>query len=158
MEVRVRRAEERDIPRIAGLLLQVAAVHAEGRPDLFKKGSRKYSDEQLSRILADEKTPVFVAVDDADAVLGYAFCMDATHPDDSLFTPVRTLYVDDICVDEKARGKGVGRGIYAFVRAWAKAEGYHNITLNVWSCNPTATRFYLSLGLTPYKVGMEDIL
>ena len=67
-------------------------------------------------------------------------------------------YIDDICVDENARGKGVGKAVYEYVRAWAKEEGYYNLTLNVWSCNPGAMKFYLAMGLTPYKTGMETIL
>ena len=51
--MKVRRAEERDIPRIAELLPQVAKVHADGRPDLFKAGHRKYTDEELKAILRD---------------------------------------------------------------------------------------------------------
>ena len=89
--MKVRRAEEQDIPKIGELLLQVAAVHAKGRPDLFKAGQRKYTDEELKDILRDPARPVFVAADDDDLPLGYAFCMDATHPDDNMFTPVRTL-------------------------------------------------------------------
>lgn len=156
--MRIRRAEERDIPRIQELLLQVGAVHAEGRPDLFKAGGTKYTAEQLKEILRDETRPVFVAVDGDDVVSGYAFCVDMTHPEDNLLTSVRTLYIDDICVDEKARGRGVGKAVYEYVRAWAKGEGYYNLTLNVWSCNPAAMKFYLAMGLTPYKVGMEELL
>lgn len=153
----VRKAEEKDIPRIAELLLQVAAVHAHGRPDLFKRGERKYTDEELADILRDPKRPVFVAEEDG-TVLGYAFCVDVTHENDNILTPVRTLYVDDICVDEGARGKGVGKTLYNFVREWAKEQGYYNLTLNVWSCNPSAMKFYLAMGLVPQKVGMETIL
>lgn len=153
----VRKAEEKDIPRIAELLLQVAAVHADGRPDLFKKGARKYTDEELSEILRDESRPVFVAEKDG-FVQGYAFCVDVTHRNDNILTPVRTLYVDDICVDESARGQGVGKTIYTYVRDWAKEQGYYNLTLNVWSCNPSAMKFYLAMGLVPQKVGMETVL
>ena len=89
--MKVRRAEERDIPRIGELLLQVAEVHAKGRPDLFRAGQRKYTDEDLKAILRDPARPVFVAVDEDDVPVCYAFCADATHLDDNLLTPVRTL-------------------------------------------------------------------
>lgn len=156
--MKVRRAAERDIPRIAELLLQVGGVHAAGRPDLFKRNARKYTDEELTSILRDDKRPVFVAEDERGEVLGYAFTADATHLHDNILTPVRILYVDDICVDENARGRGVGRTLYEFVRAWAKEQGYYALTLNVWSCNPDAMKFYIAMGLVPYKVGMECIL
>ena len=59
----IRRAEERDIPRIHELLAQVAQVHHTGRPDLFRAGGRKYTDTQLSQKINDENTPIFVLTD-----------------------------------------------------------------------------------------------
>ena len=58
----VRMAEEKDIPRIHELLSQVAMVHHRGRPDLFKYGQRKYTDEQLKEILHDPKRPMTISV------------------------------------------------------------------------------------------------
>ena len=78
--------------------------------------------------------------------------------DDILLVDAKTLYIDDICVDEKARGKHVGTALYAHVKAYAKSQGCYNITLNVWNCNPGAMQFYEALGLVPRKVEMEAIL
>ena len=108
--MRIRRAEERDIPRIQELLLQVGAVHAEGRPDLFKAGGTKYTAEQLKEILRDETRPVFVAVDGDDVVSGYAFCVDMTHPDDNLLTPrAHSVHRRHLCGRKGAR-KGRRQG------------------------------------------------
>lgn len=54
----IRRAVDADIPALDRMLFQ---VHHEARPDLFKAGAKKYTDAQLKAILADDKTPVFVA-------------------------------------------------------------------------------------------------
>lgn len=153
----VRYANEKDIPRLADLLCQVLNVHQKGRPDIFKAGARKYTDAELSAILADENTPVFVAEDDT-GVLGYAFCIFTQHKDHNVLTDVKTLYIDDLCVDEAARGKGVGRLLYEHVLAYAKEAGCYNVTLNVWACNESAMRFYEHLGLVPQKTYMETIL
>jgi len=157
----IRRATLTDLPGLAKLLDQVLMVHYQGRPDLFKPHTRKYTDAQLREILADEERPVFVGVAEDAApgeVLGYAFCVHEHYPDSPSLTPVHTLYIDDICVDEAARGQHVGSRIYAHVIDWARAQGYYNVTLNVWTCNPGAQKFYESLGMTPYKVCMEQIL
>ena len=69
-----------------------------------------------------------------------------------------TLYIDDICVDEAARGQGVGRMLFERIREYARELGAYNLTLNVLSCNPDARAFYEKLGLVPYKTGMEMIL
>ena len=70
----IRRAENRDIPRLLELLSQVLEVHAAGRPDIFISGTTKYGPEELEEILKDDGRPVFVSTDGEDRVLGYAFC------------------------------------------------------------------------------------
>lgn len=153
----VRRAEARDIPALMRLLVQVNMVHHNGRPDLFKGPTTKYAEDELAAIIADKQTPVFVCVDETDHVLGHGFCV-LQHSGGRLLVERDTLYIDDICVDEAARGMGVGRALYEHICAFAREAGCYNVTLNVWSCNPGAAAFYEKLGLKPYKTGMEEIL
>lgn len=153
----VRMAVEKDIPKIGDLLLQVDLVHHNGRPDIFKIG-RKYSDEELMNLLKDTQRPILVSVDEKDEVLGYCFCIYQQHKDNSVLTDIKTLYIDDLCVDEKLRGKHIGRELYESAVKLAKDNACYNVTLNVWSCNPSAMRFYESLGLVPQKIGMEMIV
>ncbi len=153
----IRRAKEKDISKIGGLLSQVDLVHHNGRPDIFKIG-RKYSDEELKILLKDDNRPILVAVDENDDVMGYCFCIFQQHIDNSVLTDIKTLYIDDLCVDEKLRGKHIGKELYAAAVKLAKDNSCYNLTLNVWSCNESAMRFYESRGLTPQKVGMEVIL
>ena len=153
----VRRAEARDIPAILDLLVQVDMVHHNGRPDLFKGPATKYGAEELERILVDEETPVFVCEDEQGRVRGHGFCM-MQHSGGRLLEEHTTVYIDDICVDEAARGQGVGRVLYNHILAFAREKGAYNVTLNVWTCNPGAMAFYEKLGLVPYRIGMEKIL
>ena len=154
----VRKAENRDIPAILNLLVQVDMVHHKGRPDLFKGPATKYSEEQLRVILTDPETPVFVCVDEGGQVLGHAFCMFQQRRNDNILTDIRTLYIDDICVDQAARGQGVGRTLYDYVHQFARETGCYNLTLNVWALNEGARRFYEKCGLVPQKYGMETLL
>ena len=154
----IRRAQEKDMERIHLLLNQVAMVHHIGRPDLYKAGTRKYTDDQLKAIIADDQRPILVATDDADQVLGYAFCIFRQELDNNILTDIKTLYVDDLCVDETLRGQHIGKALYDAAVQYAKDHGCYNLTLNVWSCNESAMRFYQSCGLKPQKVGMELIL
>ena len=157
----IRRATPHDLPGIDLLLSQVLDVHHAGRPDLFKPHARKYTDEQLLQIIADDDRPIFVAVEEGAApgsVLGYAFCVHQQHVDDNILTDVRTLYIDDLCVDQASRGLHVGTRLYQHVLDYARSSGCYNVTLNVWACNESAHRFYEHLGLRPQKFGMEQIL
>ena len=153
----VRRAECRDIPRIGELLSQVKMVHHLGRPDIFKIG-RKYIDAELELLICDNSRPILVAVDENERVLGYAFCVLQQHVNSDLMTDIRTLYIDDLCVDEALRGMHIGKALYEASADLARREGCYNLTLNVWSCNESAMAFYKSCGLVPQKVGMEKIL
>ena len=155
----IRKAEPRDIPGLMQLLLQVDMVHHNGRPDLFKGPATKYTEAELAEILRKEETPVFVLTDETDSeILGHAFCILQQHENDHVLTDIRTLYIDDICVDENARRQHVGRRLYDAVLAYAKDIGCYNVTLNVWTCNPGAQAFYESCGMKPQKIGMETIL
>jgi len=155
--ITVRPATKNDIPALMTLLVQVNMVHHNGRPDLFKGPTTKYTETELADILADPATPVFVGVDESGRVLGHGFCV-MQHSGGQLMEEHDTLYIDDICVDEAAQGRGVGRALYDAILAFARQEGCYNVTLNVWSCNPGAMRFCEKLGLKPYKIGMETIL
>lgn len=156
--MKIRRAETRDAGRINELLFQVAKIHANGRPDIFKTATKKYSDQKLIEIIGNASSPVFVATDENDYVLGYAFCVFEETKDSILLQDKKTLYIDDICVDENLRGKHVGKSLYDFVENFAKEEEFDNITLNVWSFNESAYKFYEKCGMTPLKTTMEKSL
>ena len=163
----IRSANEEDIPRIIELLHQVNMVHHVIRPDLFKPHTTKYNEQELRSLLLDSSKPIFVCVNGEEQlegeqgrvkVLGYAFCQISEVKDNLLLEDIKTLYVDDICVDENARGKHIGKALYEFVRNYAKNIGCNNITLNVWEGNNAALRFYQSMGMHVQKTTMEEIL
>ncbi len=157
----IRPATEADIPRLEALLYQVHDLHAEGRPDLFRKGCKKYTREELLDILADPSgRPIFVYESEEASertVKAYCFCIHMESTAASM-VPIRTLYIDDLCVDEQYRGQGIGYCLYEHVLNYARTKGYYNVTLNVWACNPAAMRFYEKCGMQVQKVGMECIL
>ncbi len=153
----IRFAVEKDIPRLGDLLRQVCLVHHNGRPDIFNAG-RKYTDEELVELLKDATRPILVAADDTDTVIGYCFCVYQQPAPGGALMPHKTLYIDDLCVDENIRGQGIGRTLYDAALAMARDSDCYNVTLNVWSCNPTALKFYEKLGMKPQKIGMEQIL
>ena len=157
MQNHVRPAEARDIPALLALLVQVNRVHSEGRPDLFKPET-KYGAEDLRAVIANPDTPVFVYEDGTGRVLGHGFCMLQRPDNTRLLQDILTLYIDDICVDEGARGRHVGKALFDHIRSFAVEKGCHNITLHVWACNPEAETFYRNLGFKPQKICLEEIL
>lgn len=155
--IKVRRAESGDLAVVNKLLYQVEDLHRVGRPDIFKPGEKKYTDEQLLQIFKSELTPVFVAVE-GDAVLGYVFCIVQQTVGAKCIFDHKTLYIDDLCVDESARGKGVGKILYDYAIDYARSIGCHNVTLHVWEKNPGARAFYEKMGMGVQQTTMEVVL
>ena len=155
MEIRF--AQAKDVRGILKLLQQVGHVHHEGRPDIFRTNAQKYGASQILAMLDQSATPIFLAVG-GGAVLGYGFCQFQKYEKDSVMTDHTTLYIDDLCVEENSRRMGIGQAIYQQILRYAKARHCYNVTLNVWTCNPGAQKFYESLGMKPQKIGMETVL
>ena len=151
----IRKAKKEDIKRIIELLHQVDMVHHVLRPDLFKPNTTKYNEQELEAMLSDDCKPIFVF--DDGMVLGYAFCQISEVRNDQLLEDIKTLYIDDICVDEKARGKHVGKALYEYVRDYAKSIDCNHITMNVWEGNEPALHFYRSMGMQVQKTTMEIV-
>ena len=152
----IRKANKEDVKRIMELLHQVNMVHHVLRPDLFKPHTTKYNEQELESMLDDNSKPIFVY--DDGGVSGYAFCQVSEVKNHLLLEDIKTLYIDDICVDENARGKHVGKALYEYVREYAQSIGCYNITLNVWEGNDAAYRFYKNMGMQVQKTTMEIIL
>lgn len=149
----IRKAETADIPDLLRLLVQVCNVHQDIRPDIFKRDGVKYTESDLTELLADDTRPVWCAVEDGQ-FLGYCFCQWESTPEAAVGFARKELYIDDLCVDEAARGKGVATALFRFVTDTAKAAGADFITLNVWHGN-SALDFYEKMGMKPRKVCME---
>ena len=153
----LRFANEQDIPGMIRLLLQVGQVHHEIRPDLFRAGAQKYDEAALKQLLADPARPILIAELD-NTVAGYAFCILQETKNDPVLCDRKVLYIDDLCVEETLRGKGIASALYERVLDYAKEIGCHSVTLNVWCGNDSAMAFYEKCGLKPQKIGMEKVL
>ncbi len=159
--MKIRRAENRDIPDVLDLLVQVCMVHHIARPDLFNGPGTKYDAEQLVKIFADDSTPVFVATEEIDGkekVVGHCFCIFEETPENTSRKKVRTLYIDDLSVDREMRGRKIGTALFEHVRSYAKASNCYNITLHVWTGNDPAAAFYDRCGMASQYTCLETIL
>ena len=154
----IRPAQEKDIPKIENLLEQILLVHHKGRSDIFKATGKKSNAQALTQMLNDPSRPIFVAADENDNVIGYVFCIFKQKINHSVLTDVKTLFIDDLCVDEGARGQNIGKKLYDFALNFAKKEGCYNLTLDAWADNTRAVRFYEKLGMKVQKYVFEEIL
>lgn len=154
----IRRANEKDIPRIIDLLGQVLEIHAEIRPDIFIPGTTKYTDEELLEMLKDDLKPIYVTVDENDFCVGYAFCQIREQPFSNNMVQFKSLFIDDLCVDKNTRGRHIGENLFEHVKSEAKRLGCYEVTLNVWAGNTSAEKFYEKMGLKTKERQLEYIL
>ena len=151
----VRFAMEKDIPQMLDLLRQVELVHHEARPDLFRDGGEKYDESALRALLKDPSRPILAAVEEDDKMVGYAFCILQETKNDPVLLDRKELYIDDLCVDASARGKGVAQLLWQKSLAYARDLRCDAVTLNVWEGNDRARHFYDHCGLKPRKTYLE---
>ena len=154
----IRKAEERDIPRIIELLGQVLQIHADIRPDIFIPGTTKYTADELKELLKNKENPIYVAVNKADVCVGYAFCQLREQPFSNNMVPFKSLFIDDLCVDQQERGQHIGESLFNYVKNEAKRLGCYEVTLNVWAGNTSAEKFYEKMGMKTKERRMEYIL
>lgn len=112
----IRKAEERDIPRIIELLGQVLQIHADIRPDIFIPDTTKYTVEELTELLKNKEKPIYVAVNESDVCVGYAFCQLQEQPFSNNMVQFKSLFIDDLCVDQQARGQHIGESLFEHVK------------------------------------------
>ena len=153
-EIKIQFAKDENIEDIMNLLLQVHKVHSSIRPDIFKLGSTKYSNDELKKIIADDDSPIFVAIE-GGKVIGYAFLQIKKVENNRSLENCKYIYIDDICVDEKSRGKGVATMIFNRVKEYSKEINCDYLRLNVWKGNEKALKFYEGLGFVELKREME---
>ena len=154
--MKIRFVEERDIPAMIDLLRQVGQVHHRIRPDIFRSCAQKYDEAALAELLQDPRRPILVA--EEEKVLGYCFCVLEETLGHPVLEDERTLYIDDLCVDENCRGRHVGKLLYEQACRFAREQGCQTVTLNVWCGNDSAMAFYEKMGLKPRKIYMETRL
>lgn len=154
----IRRAKEKDIPRLIELLQQVLNIHAEIRPDIFIPGTTKYTKEELLQMITDDSNPIYVATNENDLCLGYAFCQLKEPSFSQNMVPFKSFFIDDLCVDSTVRGQHIGESLFEFVKEEAKRLGCYEVTLNVWSGNTSAEKFYEKMGMKTKERQMEYVL
>lgn len=154
----IRKAEEKDILKIMELLGQVLQIHADIRPDIFIPGTTKYTEEELKALLKEEEKPIYVAVNDEDVCIGYAFCQLQEQPFSNNMVPFKSLFIDDLCVDQQIRGQHIGESLFEYVKSEARKLNCYEVTLNVWTGNTSAEKFYEKMGMRTKERQMEYIL
>lgn len=158
MNIFIRKAIKNDVPYIIKLLKNIANLHNNGRPDIFKRDCNKYNKREIMKLIRSNRYEIFVATNEADIVIGYCICEIIVYRNEAVLKDSIILFVDDFCVDENIRGVGVGKLLFNEVENYAKKIGATSIDLNVWQFNEAAYSFYEKYGFKIKKFTMEKTL
>ena len=109
-------------------------------------------------MVKNKEKPIYVAVNEADVCVGYAFCQLQKKPFSNNMVQFKTLFIDDLCVDQQARGQHIGESLFEHVKEEARKMNCYEVTLNVWSGNTSAEKFYEKMGMKTKERQMEYIL
>lgn len=158
MEIRIRKAVQADCTKIRPLQKQIADLHHEGKPNMFKAEARYHSEEAFAKMLADPEHFIYIAEDDAGRVVGYAFAVIMHVRNHSTYVDFERFYIDDICVLQECRRMGIGKLLFEECRKQAIESDCDLIDLGVFGFNKSAIAFYESCGMTEQQRRMELLL
>lgn len=135
MEVVIRKAEARDVPRMLELVKELAAF--ERAPDAVTVSEKHMLEAGFG------EHPVWVGwVAEVDGtIVGMAVCYERYST-----WKGRRLYLEDIIVTEAARGQRIGEKLFKECVRYAVAREYSGLLWQVLNWNTDAIRFYDRFG------------
>lgn len=156
--MKIRKAKIEDIIEIAELLVQVKKLHETQRPDIFKPTIKKAAKEEAIEILSEKKFQTLIATDENDKAIGMAIYECKERKGHKNLKDARTLWIEDIVVEEKQQGKRIGTRLMEELQKIAKQKKCIRIELNVWNFNTKAYAFYQKLGMNEQRTIMEFVM
>ena len=152
----IREACTSDFNALSNLERQVFYIHLSARPDMIKP-DEPFNKDYFESSLNDKNVKIFV-YEENGKILGYCITKKWGYSNHHLFYDMTILDINDMCVDEKARGKSIGRKLFNRAKDYAKEIGASKIELSVWYFNKNARQFYEHLGMTERISRMEIII
>lgn len=157
MKITTRRAAPADRIGIMPLQKEIADLHHDGRPDLFRTEARYYSEDDFYAKLTHPDHRIFIAEVDGE-VAGYVFALVKHVRSHPTYVDFDTFYIDDICVSERYRRHGIATALFERCTAQAREDGCYNIELNVFCFNEDAVAFYEAMGMKKMICRMEVLV
>lgn len=155
--ITVRLYEEKDFERAFILSASVRRLHQEKRPDIYR-GDEALKDMDWAacfrQSVCEDNTVALVAELDG-AVVGFCQLKWKESSRQPALQERSVMAMEEICVEESCRGKGVGTALCREAAAQAEKAGADALELMVWGFNSQAETFYRRLGMKIKYTAME---
>ncbi|WP_404443185.1 GNAT family N-acetyltransferase [Sutcliffiella horikoshii] len=157
MDISIREATKSDYDSLSPLFRQVHELHVCERPDLYKKNSIPVGQEFFESQLADARQHIFVATIGIE-IVGSVVMKEEEIIENSFVNARKILYINSLCVVKTHRKKGIGKSLLQYVFDFGKSLKVESVELGVSEKNPSAIRFYESIGMATKSRKMEILL
>ena len=144
-------ARESDWESVRRLSVQIHDLHAAWRPDLYFHCDEPYPREKY---LEDIRNRMVYTAKIGGQVAGYVI-LSMMQKGGPGTVEYKALRLDAICVDEVARGQGIGKAMVSDIRALARAFGCREVILGVHPENDRAVDFYQKCGFAIRTINMD---
>jgi ribosomal protein S18 acetylase RimI-like enzyme len=149
--VKIREATVDDARRICELNEAVQSVHATALPTQFKPYSEFSFPESLVTQLLSQPSVIMYVAQLGESSVGYLYAEVMQRPETSVRPSSNSLYIHHMAVESGSQRRGVGKLLLAAARQFAREKGVAAVTLDFWSFNEAARKFYLSQGFSPQR-------
>jgi len=140
----IRIANIKDIDKILELEDQIFQLHFKARPDWIERNPKNY--EYRKRTIESNNSKIFLA-EENNEIIGFCIINISETKNHHMYYDMINIEIDNICIDENYRQKGIGKKLFEEVKKFAKEKGAKFIELSVWEFNKNAIDFYEHLGM-----------
>jgi GNAT superfamily N-acetyltransferase len=146
--MRIRRAQEQDLPQMEGLWKELMDYHQDLDPFFTRRpdGHERWL-EYVKTNMASERWLLLVAEVNGE-VVGYI--MAAIQECPPVFTTSEFGFVQDVAVRATHRRRGIATALYALCEEWFRDMGVRRMELNALAANEVSTAFWRRMGYGDY--------
>ena len=135
----IRIANINDIDKILELEDQIFELHFRARSDWIEKNPKNY--EFKKGTIEGNNSKIFLA-EENNEIIGFCIINIRETKNHHMYYDMINIEIENICIDEKYKQKGIGKKLFEEVKKIAKEKGAKFIELSVWEFNKNAIEFY----------------
>ena len=140
----IRKATPEDFSNVDPVLVEVEHHHVRLEPDVFQPITH-YDAALYLDYLQDPGSCIWIA-EEGETVMGVIIAKVHQRAQIPMYKDCQFVVVEEVCVSESFRGRGIGKQLMKTVEDWAGQQGIEQVQLSVWTKNIDAVNFYDTLG------------
>ncbi len=144
----IRNATQEDLTYMHDALFRLNELHHQEEPDYFKPAAEISDHKNLAAYIDKNDAFAFIAEQDSTPI-GFAVgeIRELSSP---ISKTIKMGSIEEIYVEERLRGTGVGKTLYAVIEEHCRNRGATDLLTEVWGFNESALAFYATCGLSTH--------